>query len=773
MEAHRPQLFEQICRQVQAGTWEAIGGLWVEPELNLISGESIVRHILYGQRYYQKKFGSISRIAWLPDTFGFNGQLPQLLKQGGIDYFVTQKLRWNDTTKFPHALCQWQAPDGTSVVCLMSAPIGTGIDPVKMAEYAWEWETATGLADALWLPGVGDHGGGPTRDMLHLARRWQTSPFFPTLKFTPVIDYLTTVAPISPSPCKASDHETSDNPENSGSPLSPKRVPGSPPLPVWQDELYLEFHRGCYTAHGDQKQFNRTCETLLQEAELWATLAAIVTHQDYPHAELETAWHQVLFNQFHDILPGSSIPAVFTDANHAWTAAQKTCEQIIQRSLQAIVHRIARPMPTAGEPNQQAISLFNGLGWPAEDPVYGPIPAHGYRCLWMTPDAEPPAGEHPDLSPELSGGDRWVLENQFLRLTVDPTTGNWSSLWDIPHQRQVLAGPGNQLQVFQDSGQYWDAWNIDPNYADHPLPTPPLLTIAAVPADRPDGPGIAVIRRIGQSDVQQIYRLRGDVVEIETTIPDWTESHILVKAAFPLNLEAAMASYEIPCGVIQRPVQPDRAQQGHQSDAPRARHAAQWEVPALGWADLSTPDYGISVWSDYKHGYDAQPHQLRLTLLRGPRWPDPQADQGAHTFIYGLYPHSGNWQAAQTTRRVQTLLRSPRPHPLGTTTAASPAIAASPTTTVPLPPELSFFSLGADNLMLMAFKPAESSPPGQPHSYILRCYECQGQPAELHFTNALGLVVGDRLDLLERPIECPQPTHIAPWQIATFQILRS
>ncbi|MBD2018687.1 alpha-mannosidase, partial [Leptolyngbya sp. FACHB-36] len=184
IEQNRPDLFERIRQQVAAGTWEPVGGLWVEPELNLIGGEAIVRHILYGQRYFQEKFGDINRIAWLPDTFGFNWQLPQFFKQGGIEYFVTQKLRWNDTTQFPHEVFQWQAPDQSQVLGVMSAPIGEGIDPIKMATYACEWENKTGMSRSLWLPGVGDHGGGPTRDMLELARRWQRSPFFPEVEFT-------------------------------------------------------------------------------------------------------------------------------------------------------------------------------------------------------------------------------------------------------------------------------------------------------------------------------------------------------------------------------------------------------------------------------------------------------------------------------------------------------------------------------------------------------------------------------------------------------------
>ncbi|MGB3206316.1 MAG: alpha-mannosidase, partial [Crinalium sp.] len=241
IEQHRPELFTAIQQQVNQGRWEIVGGMWIEPELNIISGESIVRQILYGQHYVLEKFGQISTIAWLPDSFGFCGTLPQFLKLGGIEYFVTQKLRWNDTTKFPYSTFLWQSPDGTEIFSLMSAPIGEGIDPIKMTNYSCEWQQQTTLENALWLPGVGDHGGGPTRDMLEVAQRWQQSPFFPKLEFTTAKNYL--------------------------SEISSQQSAVSKPFPTWKDELYLEFHRGCYTTHADQKLWNRRCEQLLYEAE--------------------------------------------------------------------------------------------------------------------------------------------------------------------------------------------------------------------------------------------------------------------------------------------------------------------------------------------------------------------------------------------------------------------------------------------------------------------------------------------------------------------------
>ena len=310
--------------------------MWIEPDLNLISGESIARQIIYGQAYNRSRFGAHTRVAWLPDTFGFCGQLPQLLKQGGIDYFVTQKFLWNDTNQFPHQLFWWESPDGSRVLSLMSSPIGEGIDPLKMMDYACKWQTSTGINESLYLFGVGDHGGGPTRDMLEIADRWSKSDVFPHLEFTTAVKYLDKLAGRTDSQL----------------------------FPVWKDELYLEFHRGCFTTHADQKRSNRQCEDLLYQAELWSSIACIVTEQDYPDAlklQIETAWKQTLFNQFHDIIPGTAIEPVYVTANEAWEDVERVTTQIISNALGEICDRILLPTPpvTGAIP----IVIFNALNW--------------------------------------------------------------------------------------------------------------------------------------------------------------------------------------------------------------------------------------------------------------------------------------------------------------------------------------------------------------------------------------------------------------------------
>ncbi|MEH2373618.1 alpha-mannosidase [Nostoc sp.] len=804
IEEHRPDLFQAIQAQVATGRWEVVGGMWVEPELNLIAGESIVRQLLYGQRYIQEKFGKLSTVVWVPDSFGFCATLPQFFANAGIEYFVTQKLRWNDTTKFDYGAFWWRSPDGSEVFSLMSAHIGEAIDPVKMASYALEWQTQTGLSESLWLPGVGDHGGGPTRDMLETAQRWQKSPFFPDLEFTTAEKYLQQIVETR----FIASVNSYDSPPSS---------PASPSFPTWNDELYLEFHRGCYTTHADQKRWNRRCENLLYEAELFATLATLSCGVTYPKAEIEAAWKQVLFQQFHDILPGTSITQVYTDALPQWQQVEQVGTKILQSSLLAIASHITISEPP--KPDSLPIFVFNSLNWQRSEVVSVALPTSatatqewqiydtsgkqlvsqlsepstllflateippvGYRIFWLSPTLPSAKATSPLSLPD------WILENEFLRVVIDPDTGDLSSFFDKTYQREVLSGAGNQLQAFKDSGQYWDAWNIDPNYAQHPLPATNLQSIQWL-EQGPVQSRVRVVRQLGESEFCQDYILQAGspLLNIATTV-NWQENHVLVKAAFPLNIEADFATYEIPCGAIRRPTK-----------AQTPAEQAKWEVPALRWADLTTEDtiqnpksksvrlrevevqncYGVSLLNDCKYGYDSKPNQLRLTLLRSPNWPDSEADRGFHEFKYTLYPHAGSWESAHTVRRgyelnipLQVILNPLSNHnrlnpsyPL--TAQAKPQLSANSTIE-----GVRFLDLSAENLILMALKPSEDDP----QQLILRCYECHGETAELSLQSDLGLSLGDTVDLLERYSTTEfssqqQILTIQPWKIASFKVI--
>ena len=782
IEQHRPDLFQQIQQQVAARRWEITAGLWVEPELNIISGESIVRQVLYGQRYVAEKFGEISAIAWLPDSFGFCWQLPQILKQAGIEYFVTQKLRWNDTTSFPHEVFWWESPDGSRILSWMSSPIGVGIEPVNMTRYAVEWQAQTGFKTAFWLPGVGDHGGGPTRDMLEVAQRWQQSPFLPQLAFSRAVDYLRQI------------ESESDN------------------LPIWQDELYLEFHRGCYTTHAAQKQWNRQSEVLLYQAELWASLAMLHTGAVYPKAEIETAWKQVLFNQFHDILPGTAIAEVYLEANQLWQAATHTAQHIRQTALDAIASSV--PLPTPPQPDAQPLLVFNPLNWSRSQVVSWALPATtsagriydtagnliltqlrdnklwfhatrvpsvGYRVFWFCAEegeilenstfqpsnvtlqahlyshytvsvSDPPKF----VNPNFKSAQNWVLENEFLRVEVEAETGNIGQILDKINQREVLSKTGgNHLQFFQDQGQYWDAWNIDPNYTQH------LLNEAKLEKIEWQEQGLIlsrlrVIRTWGKSEFCHDYILEAGSVglKIETTV-NWQDRHVLVKAGFSFNFAVDFAACEIPCGVMQRPTRLETEYQ-----------KAKWEIPAMNWVDLGDETYGVAVLNTGKYGYDIQPDKIRLTLLRGSTWPDPNADLGTHQFTYEIYPHVGSWKQAKVVHRGYELNQPLEVRSVPENSGVKPNVNLTKNSL----DARSFLEISSDSLVLMAFKPAEENL----QSWILRVYECQGQETRLELNSDGKLAIARAVNLLEQPIDQTfsetERNRIEPWKIASFQI---
>lgn len=767
IEQNRPELFSQIQEKVQEGSWSIDAGLWIEPEFNLISGESIARQILYGQRYCQEKFGHISTVAWLPDSFGFCWQLPQLLTQGGITTFATLKLRWNDTTNFPHSLFWWESPDGSRIRSLMLPPIGTDIDPTKMADYAKEWETKTKVPNTLWLPGLGDHGGGPTRDMLEKSQRWQQSPFFPNLSFTTTKSYIEDL--------------------NQNFLAFNQQREEQPSLPVWKDELYLELHRGCYTAHADQKQANRHCEDLLYQAEVFASIAQLIANQSYPKNKLDTAWKTLLFNQFHDILPGTSIPEVFVDANRDREEVKLIGNKVLQESLNAIAQQI--PLGSPPHPNAKPILIFNSLSWPRnslvtirppkspsnkpttwkicdaqhqpvphqfsqEEPANNKVfvlvkdlPAIGYRQLWIYPSEE----SSPNPTHNRYTLDNYTLDNKFLTARINPQTGQIESLIEKSTQTETFHGPGNQLQTFQDKGQYWDAWNIDPNYQTKPLSTPTLQSIQWIEHN-------ALYHKLRttytfqNSTIQQDYILNAETpfLTIDTHI-HWQDTQVLLKAHFPVTITAKTATYEIPFGAITRTTTP-------QTQAEKAK----WEVPALRWADISqldTPNpFGISILTKGKHGFDASPNHLRLTLLKSPIWPDPTSDEGHHHFTYAVYPHANSWQSAKTVQHARALNIPP--------TVLFPQ---SNTTQSDKPEGIrSFLSIQNPNIVLSALKPAENNP----QSFVLRCYEAEGTPTQLNLRNTIRLKTTNntRINLLEHSIQTEKAEEIAPWQIATYRL---
>ncbi len=507
IEEKYPAMFQEIQQRVKEGRWEVIGGMWVEPDLNMPDGESLVRQILYGKRYFQQKFGKDINIGWNPDSFGYNWQLPQIYKRSGIDYFVTQKLLWaSEFTKFPYRLFWWQAPDGSRLLTYFPSDYANPIDPPKMARDAsiygpmmWKYNGGTNSApagglDTMYLFGVGDHGGGPTRVDLDTALRWQKGDLvYPQINFSTAAQYFADL-------------------EKNKSDLK---------IPTWDGELYFQYHRGVQTTQSEEKRGNRQNEELVLDAEKVASIDMLFGAA-WPRQNLDTAWKDILFNQFHDILPGSGIAINYVDAARRYAVASRIDNDIIRDGLNDIASHV--------KSDGVSVLVFNPLSWTRTEEVEfdaqfpapvkdvgatGPdgkamplevlsndpltnrvklrllakdIPATGYKLVKLVP-AKPesrllgtlvPPGQELIGTVEFRLNEFIRLENRFMRVEVDLKTGCITSLYDKRSNTEALALPvqsegspaaspdglpcGNLLQAFVDKPKKWDAWNIDADF---------------------------------------------------------------------------------------------------------------------------------------------------------------------------------------------------------------------------------------------------------------------------------------------------------------------
>ncbi|MGI0482275.1 alpha-mannosidase [Geminocystis sp. CENA526] len=805
IENHKPLLFQQIQQAVKNHQWEILGGMWVEPDVNLISGESLIRQLLYGQKYFLEKFGKYNTVAWLPDTFGFPWQLPQILQQAEINYFVTGKLHWNDTTKFPYGCFWWQSPDGSRIFSMMSPPNVAGVmdtNPITMTNYSVDWENQTGLKDIFWLPGVGDHGGGPTRDMLEVAKRYDNSPFFPQINFTSAQQYLDKISAIfnKHQPNYRQDAcFTLENQANyrQDACFTPEKLST---LPIWNNELYLELHRGCYTTHGDQKYYNRYAERLLYQAELFSTIALILAkkytsiNQDCVYQEttniIKQNWQKVLLNQFHDILPGTSINPVFEEANQLWQEVITQTKDILYTCLSSIEPYIT--IPNFVEKEAQIIIIFNSLNWLRNEVIeLNPenyidrqdacftekmfnyqildnngeiikteishdgkliffaenIPSVGYKCFYLHKKSQVNNDSQNQVNQTIFDDTQFILENEYIIAEIDKETGNIISIYDKINKQEVLQGFGNELQLFADKGQYWDAWNIDPNYENYRLNNPILTSIQWLEKGTLRQI-IRVEKTFNRSSFIQDYILNFNesILTIKNQV-NWQEDYTLLKVNFDLNIESDFVTYDIACGNIERTTKP-------KTEAEKA----QWEVPAHYWADLSNNDYGISLINDCKYGYSAKPNQLCLTLLRSPKWPDEKCDrtifeQNIHKFTYSIYPHKEDWKKANTVKKAYELNT-----PLQLLIAEN-----KPSNLSVLPNQGELLNLGENNLILMALKPLENDN----NKILIRGYESHGLSTILELKGLLNLKLNTRVNLLENPIN-NQTKQVQPYQIFSY-----
>ncbi|MEW6047519.1 MAG: glycoside hydrolase family 38 C-terminal domain-containing protein [Bacillota bacterium] len=693
VEEDDPELFRRIQDRVREGRWEPIGGMWVEPDCNLPSGESLARQLLHGQRYFQRAFGRRSRVAWLPDSFGFTGALPQLLVQAGIDFFFTTKLYWNDRDLFPYDLYWWEGIDGTRVLAHLIRNENQGYNGnIQAFDLSNTWQNFRGKArhgETLLPFGWGDGGGGPTEEMLERYERLKDFPGMPRSRMGRIEDFF-------------------------------ERIDRTQPLPVWVGEQYLEFHRGTYTTQGRIKQGVRKGEARLYQAEALSALAARAESSfPYPREELTTLWQTLLRNQFHDIMPGSSVRVVNEQAERELAEVVARATSIREAASRALAARIPASHPQAthslvvwnlsSRPRRLELEIDAGALPPtpfrlllpggAEVPyqrrndkilVVGAqqrVNGVGYLALSVVPAS--PAG-HP--SPVRATANE--LENERLRVRV-ARDGTLASVYDKEAGREVLAGGGNQLWAYSDRPAEFEAWNLDEEY----VKTGRQLTAVEPPKLVEAGPlqaAIEVVTRCGGARIVQRYVLRAGSprLDVETEI-EWTGRRTMLKAVFPVAVRSEAVTCETAFGAVSRPT--------HRNTSwDRARY----EIPAHRWIDLSEGGYGVSLLNDGRYGHSALGNILGITLLRSPIHPDPYADEGTHRFTYSLYPHRGDWRNG-TVDEAEALNA-----PLWATVADPNG---------DLPAEKVWLSVEAEPVRLSAIKLAEEG-----EELIVRGYEAYG-----------------------------------------------
>lgn len=622
LEQDYPELFSALKDRQKTGQVEIEGALWLEPDANMTGGESLVRHITRGVRYHQKTFGVRPRLLWLPDTFGYSPALPQLMAQSGLDVFITHKMSWNDTNKMPYEVFWWEGIDGTRVPTyflttqpMESTSIGTTYCPDLKPSHVmgtWRRYSQKDGEDHLWLCyGHGDGGGGPTREMLERIRRMEAGlPGCPKVEHGPMGPYFAELA------------------------RRMRAAPGD--YPAWVGELYLEFHRGTYTSVAEVKRNNRRAEAALREIEALAVLAVLEAGVDYPRSAIEALWDVVLLNQFHDILPGSSIAEVYDDSREEFAKFFANAAALSEQLAGAL----------GGDLVPACFGQARGgfLSVPGDQPVslegvasQGVIGADGAVAQLVPLGARPGTGARRiDLRPASAAtgtGGLSVgldhLENDRLRVVFD-VEGRMTSLTDKTTGREILSGPANHLVAYRDQPAQFDAWDIDETYKGQAWKIDDLRSSEIVET----GPYRAAIRfrwAYEASTITQVISLEAGapLVEVDCHI-DWAEKNTLLKADFPLTIQSDSVLAETQFGYVRRP-----------SHRNTSWDTARFEACMHRWVGMEEPGQVACLLNDCKYGYDAEGSTLRLTLLRAPTWPWDGADIGPHRMRYGIAVATG------------------------------------------------------------------------------------------------------------------------------------
>ncbi|MFI5736487.1 alpha-mannosidase [Kribbella sp. NPDC051587] len=688
-----PEVWERLKKAVAEGTIVPVGGMWVESDTNLPGGEALARQFVHGKRFFLDEYGIDTQEVWLPDSFGYTAALPQLVKLSGSKWFLTQKISWNKENKFPHHTFWWEGLDGTRIFTHFP-PIDTYNSDLSGRELARAQRNfqENGAATRSLAPfGYGDGGGGPTREFVATARRVANLESSPRVTIESPTEFFS-----------AAEEEYAEQ------------------APVWSGELYLEIHRATYTSQAKTKQGNRRSEHLLREAELWSAAAVVAGKLDsYPYDELDRIWKAVLLNQFHDILPGSSISWVHREAEETYSRLGAELEAIIAKAQQAL----------AGDGSSSIV--FNAA----------PHTRNGVAGLGAAVAA---AAETPV---SVANG---VLDNGVIRVTIDER-GLITSLYDVEAAREVIApgAVGNLLQLHVDTPNQWDAWDVDSFYKNN---VRDVTEVDSVDFSTVDGVATVVVKRsFNRSTVTQTLRLEPGAkrVDIETEM-DWHEAEKFLKASYPVDVHADRSASETQFGHIFRPT--------HQNTS---WDAAKFEIAAHRWVHVAEAGYGVAVVNDSTYGHDinrtARPDggtttTIRTSLIRAPRYPDPKTDQGVHTVNHALVVGAGIPEAISEGYRINLPER-----------VVTGAEGVAPLVTIDNP-----------NLVVEALKLADD----QSGDVIVRLYESTGGRSRGTLTPSFATASVTEVDLLERhladrDLDGGVALDLRPFQILTLRLKRS
>src|SRR5258706_6078892 len=636
----QPELFDAIKEKIKEGCWEPMGGMWVEADCNLSGAESLARQFLLGRTFFREHFGkdAESPVLWLPDVFGYAWALPQLIQQAGLKYFMTIKIGWSQYNRLPYDTFMWQGIDGTQILTHFStvkefgseyASTYNSMANAKEALGTWQnFQQKELQKDLLMAYGFGDGGGGPTREMLENIEVMKNFPSLPQVKQSSVKKFFESIAPLTDSKM----------------------------MPVWNGELYLEYHRGTYTTQARNKRANRKSEFLLHDTEFTAAFASLHTNYKYPLQQFNDAWRTICLNQFHDIIPGSSIGPVYEESQQQYAELTTNVTQLRNEALQALAQKLDGDLilvnPTSFTQRGLVFILGDSLQRFTLDGKSVPTqPADS--GLWLDAGELAPYSvialqkESQVESSKSQVSSSLLLENEFLRVEFDDN-GDIIHIFDKKANREVLPpnAIANQIQAFEDRPKSWDAWDVDIFYEDKMWFAEPAYSIQFVDYGELRQT-IEIKRKIQNSEFTQRISLSHNSprLDFDTRI-NWNERHTMLKVAFPVDVLSPQATYEIQWGNVTRPTHRNTSWDW-----------ARFETCAQKWVDLSEGNYGVSLLNDCKYGHDIRDNVMRITLLRSPTVPDPIADFGEHEFKFSLYPHAGPWD--EDTQREAYLLNDP------------------------------------------------------------------------------------------------------------------